>query len=121
MKVFLSILFALSAGAAIAQCCGEEAASAEKQAKIQANIAKVKAQGKEACCKTDDKKAVAKGEAGCCNEKGQLAKFKVWVVNEGYRFFGCEGSANKGREELSTQGYRVGNVQKVLSRVRIAA
>ena len=39
--------------------------------------------------------------------KDALAKFKVFVSGAGYKFFGCEGSAKKGREELIAKGANV--------------
>lgn len=76
--------------------------------------------GAPACCKSTEEKPLAKGDPGCCNAKGELAKFKVWVVGEGYRFFGCEGSAGKARMELQDAGHRVGAVQVVLSKIYIS-
>jgi hypothetical protein len=73
--------------------------------------------GKEACCKSTEAKPIGKGDKGCCNAKGANAKYKVYVAYEGYKFFGCEGSAKQAREEFVKQGYIVGNVQKVNSKV----
>ena len=89
-------------------CASEKMATTKTQAKVD---------GKEACCKSTEAKPVAKGDKGCCNAKGEVAKFKVYVAFEGYKFFGCEGSAKKGRDELVKNGYIVGNVQKVNSKV----
>ncbi|HRJ26368.1 MAG TPA: hypothetical protein PLO61_02515 [Fimbriimonadaceae bacterium] len=72
--------------------------------------------GKTACCKSTAAKTIAKGEKGCCNAKGELAKFKVFA-NGQYQFFGCQGSATKGRTEMIAKGVRAGKVQKVTSRV----
>ncbi len=74
-----------------------------------------KAEGKESCCKSTPVKVMAKGDKGCCNEKGLAAKFKVFVAGEGYKFFGCEGSAAKGRKELIAKRMKVGSVQQVLA------
>lgn len=89
-------------------CASEKMATTKAQAKVN---------GKDACCKSTEAKPMAKGDKGCCNAKGESAKFKVYVAYEGYKFFGCEGSAKKGRDELVKQGYIVGNVQKVNSKV----
>jgi hypothetical protein len=109
-------------------CCDSNlmALNQEKAEKKEACCAKegavAKTEGtKEACCKSTEAKVVAKGEKGCCNAKGEMAKFKVFVANEGYKFFGCEGSAKKGRAELVAAGKSVGGVQKVKSKVRVSA
>ena len=76
-------------------------------------------EGKDACCKSTEGHMVMKGETGCCSAKGEVAKFKVFVLGTGYKFFGCEDSAKKGRNDLAASGAKVGNVQKVRSRVVI--
>jgi hypothetical protein len=78
----------------------------------------MKAEGKK-CCQSTEVKTVAKFEAGCCNQKGQAAKFKVFVANQGYQFFGCSESADQARKTLVASGKRVGAVQKVTGRVVI--
>ncbi len=77
----------------------------------------MEAEGKKACCKSTVAKPMAKGDKGCCNAAGESAKFKVFVAGVGYKFFGCEGSANKGRAEWMAKGKNVGKVQKVTSKV----
>src|SRR5687767_8748152 len=109
MIKLLSIV-ALAATCALAITQEKSCCSAEKMVTAKAQT---KVDGKEACCKSTEKKPVAKGDKGCCNAKGEVAKFKVYVAFEGYKFFGCEGSAKKGREELAANGYIVGEVQKV--------
>lgn len=94
----------------------EEKACCKEKAKVVAQVA----EGKEACCKSTAAKPQAKGEGDCCNAKGQLAKFKVFAEGK-YHFFGCEGSAKKGRADLVAQGYvGVGEVQKVKGKVFIS-
>jgi hypothetical protein len=133
MKSLLTFLIVSVAAVSMAQCCGGEGAEAraETQATVEAQkraedaflaeAARMAAstEAKKACCKSTPAKPMAKGDKGCCNAKGETAKFKVFVANEGYKFFGCEGSARKGREELVASGARVGAVQKVTGRVRI--
>ncbi|MCW5943928.1 MAG: hypothetical protein KIS66_16990 [Fimbriimonadaceae bacterium] len=77
------------------------------------------AEGKEACCKSTVEKPMAKGDPGCCNAKGAPAKFKVFVAGVGYKYFGCEDSAGKGRSQLLAKGAKVGPVQKVAGKVAI--
>ncbi len=68
-----------------------------------------------ACEKSTPEKLVKKGEAGCCNAKGEPAKFKVWD-GTGYEFFGCEDSAAEGRAELLAKGKVAGQVQPVVAK-----
>jgi hypothetical protein len=85
-------------------CCAQEAQAAAKT---------------DECCKSTEAKPMAKGDPGCCNAKGQPARFKVYVAGSGYQFFGCEGSAGKARQALLKSGAKVGKVQKVSSKVLI--
>lgn len=81
---------------------------------------KAEAKATESCCKSTAANPIAKGEKGCCNEKGALAKFKVWADGT-YHFFGCQGSASKARIDLARQGALVvGRVQPVVGRVAMA-
>lgn len=112
-------------------CCGEKKTEAKQEAKqgcgtkvcaedefmAEAERMMQTAEGKQACCKSTAQKPMAKGDKGCCNAKGEAAKFKVFVAGEGYKYFGCEGSAGKGRKELIASGKKVGNVQKVNGKV----
>ena len=104
-------------------------------------VAKSQSKAEEDCCATDAKKAPAKpaaqaakaskedceGMAGCeemgakamAKPKKELAKFKVYVAYDGYKFFGCEESAKKGRESLVADGYIVGQIQKVRRKILI--
>lgn len=112
-KVLLVGAFVVAGAMGFAQgdCCGDKVA--EKKAQETVN-------GKPACCKSTEAKPMAKGEKGCCNAKGELAKFKVYVVGVGYKFFGCEGSAAKGREEIVAAGQLAGKVQKVVGKHHIS-
>ena len=74
--------------------------------------------GKEACCKSTAAKPIAKGSKGCCNETGAPAKFKVFADGK-WMFYGCRGSAEKGRRELLTMAFRVGQVLPVTGNARI--
>jgi hypothetical protein len=67
------------------------------------------------CEKSTPEKKVVKGGEGCCNKKGESAKFKVWAGG-GYHFFGCEDSAKSGHKELTMKGLVAGGVQPVLSK-----
>lgn len=118
------------AAASFAQCatkagCGDKKAScsaqvsAEDRFLAEAREMEMKAEGKKACCKSTAAKPIAKGDKGCCNEKGAQAKFKVFVAGHGYKFFGCEGSAKKGRQELVARHTRVGRVQPVVGNAAI--
>lgn len=106
-------------------CCAELAKAAQDakpgvaQDCCEAESAKTAALAQEDCCKSTDTKPMKKGDPGCCNEKGALAKFKVYLSG-GYKFFGCEGSAKKAREEMLSKGLKPGPVQKVTSKVKIA-
>ncbi len=91
-------------------CCGAPA-----KAKLMAQQAE-----KEECCKSTEAKPMAKGDEGCCNAKGAPAKFKVWA-GAGYKYFGCEESAAKGRLEAVNKGVvPVGKVQAVVGKVSIS-
>ncbi|HZH97565.1 MAG TPA: hypothetical protein VEX38_01225 [Fimbriimonadaceae bacterium] len=123
MKFLFSLISLVCAAAAMAQCCGGSKAdnpqAREAEFMAEANRMALKAQGKEACCQTDATKSVEKGAKGCCNAKAEPAKFKVFVAGEGYKYFGCEGSAKKGRQELVAKGEKVGRVQKVRTKVSL--
>jgi hypothetical protein len=98
---------AKSQAAASQDCCEAEAA------------AKAEAKAQDECCKSTEAKPMAKGDPGCCNEKGAPAKFKVYLYG-GYKFFGCEDSAAKAREDMLAKGLKPGPVQKVTSKAKIA-
>lgn len=103
-----------------ASCCSAgKKMSAEDAFMAEARRMMIAAEGKEECCKSTPAKPTAKGEGDCCNAEGAPAKFKVFVAGQGYKFFGCEGSAGKGRTELLAKGLTVGKVQKVTSKVMI--
>lgn len=72
----------------------------------------------EECCKSTAAKKVAKGGEGCCNAPKSMAKFKVWAGGQ-YFFYGCEGSAAKGRDVLVQRGMIAGQVQTVQSRISL--
>ena len=98
--------------------CPEEAFLAEaKKMSMQAYSIEKK---KDACCQSTQEKVVAKGSEGCCNAKGETAKFKVFVAGEGYKYFGCADSAAKGRKELLAKHTKVGTVQKVSGKISIS-
>jgi hypothetical protein len=134
MQKFVAVaLFAVLAGASFAQCekCadhGKKSApkSEVKMSKQEAEFLKtaqkmaIEAEGKKACCKTTATKAVVKGEGDCCNNPKAKAKFKVFVANQGYKYFGCADSAAEGRKQLLASGLKVGKVQKVTSKKTIA-
>lgn len=119
MKAILSLAFAAAAAVSMAQCCAGEKApqSSDKEFLAEANRMLVASEGEKACCQTDATKAVAKGDEGCCNAKKEPAKFKVYVAGVGYKYFGCKDSAAQGRKELLAKGARVGDVQKVVSKI----
>jgi hypothetical protein len=118
--------FCLAAGAVHAQGCGDTGNCCGKSGKLAMNTADMEdakfmaeaermtlaAEGKSACCKSTATKTVAKGGKGCCNAKEAPKPFKVFVRGEGYRFFGCGGSAAKARTEMRTAGRVVGPVQR---------
>lgn len=116
MRIFLIAALSIVAAAAMAQapCCqGEKKPSADDAFLKMAREMEVAAEGKKACCRTTAEKAVEKGGEGCCNAKGEPAEFKVFVAGVGYKYFGCEDSAAKGRKELLAKHTRVGKVQKL--------
>ncbi len=112
MKIMLSLAFMAVAAASFGQCCGDKKTSADEAFMKVAAEMTAKAEGKKACCQSTAAKPVAKGEKGCCNAKEAPKPFKVYVAGEGYKFFGCEGSAGEGRKELMAKGAKVGPVQK---------
>lgn len=112
--VLCGAVFAQAARAAPKQqdCCAD--------GKAKAKAAMATAQGQEDCCKSTAAHPIAKGEPGCCNAKGAPAKFKVYVSGIGYKYFGCEDSAANGRKALVERGAKVGSIQKVTSKAKIA-
>lgn len=100
-------------------CCQAKKVSADDAFLTEANKMMLASEGKKACCKTTAKVAVAKAEKGCCNEKGELAKFKVFVSGKGYAFFGCPDSAAQGRKAAIAKGAKTGPVQAVSGRVAL--
>jgi hypothetical protein len=120
MKSVLLLAAMAVCGAAFAQCTGcKGKPSADDAFLAEANRMMAMSEGKTACCKSTAGALKIKGEAGCCNAQGEPAKFKVWVRNEGYKMFGCEGSAAKGRSALMAEGKKVGGVQPVTGRVTL--
>jgi len=114
MKTFFvagAVLAACFAMADGGKCCAKKQVSAEEEFLAIAQEMTMKAEGKKACCKSTVEKPMAKGDKGCCNAKGEKPKFKVYVAGEGYKFFGCEGSAKEGRSALVAKGARVGKIQ----------
>jgi hypothetical protein len=113
MKALVLTSVLALAAASFGQSCCKAKASAEDAFLLAAKEMEMKAEGKQACCKSTVAKTVVKGEGACCNAPGQPVNFKVYVAGEGYKFFGCDGSANKGRKELIAKGNKVGKVQPV--------
>lgn len=110
MKTLIATLSLATAFSAISfadgACCAGEGKVAKAAAK------------KESCCKSTAAKPVAKAGKGCCNAKDELAKFKVYAGTK-YYFFGCAGSAEKGRTDLMAKHLDVSAVQPVTSKVRL--
>lgn len=122
MRIFFTAVLATVAAAAMAQapCCkGEKKPSQEETFLKIAREMEMSAEGKQACCRTTAEKSVEKGDNGCCNAEGEPAKFKVFVKGQGYKFFGCEDSAAKGRKELLAKGAKVGKVQKLSTKTSL--
>lgn len=121
MRILLTAI--LTAGAALsmsqAPCCKAKQPSQEETFLKVAREMEMSAEGKKACCQTTATKSVEKGDKGCCNAKGEPAKFKVFVSGAGYKFFGCEDSAAEGRKELLAKGAKVGKVEKLSRKTSI--
>jgi hypothetical protein len=116
MKTFMTLAFAVVAAMSFGQCCQSkkaEAASEEAFMKM-AREMEMAAEGKKACCKSTAEMPITKGAVGCCNAADAPKPFKVFVVGKGYEFFGCQGSASKGRQELIAKGLRVGQIQRTV-------
>lgn len=119
MKTLIALISIASAAFAYATtlddaCCAGGAKVAKAAVKTE-----VKAEAKkDACCKSTEAKKIAKKGAGCCNEQGQMAKFKVYAGGK-YFFFGCAGSADKGRAALMAKHLDVSAVQAVKGKVRM--
>lgn len=114
MKLFVTFAVAATAACCLADgsaCCKKDA-PAKDAFLVEAEKMMLAAEGKTACCKSTPAKVVVKGESGCCNAPGAAKPFKVFVAGEGYKFFGCAGSAAKGRKELVAKGSKVGAIQK---------
>ena len=107
-----------------AGCCGTKMASQEDAFMAEAKKMTMQAytieKKKDACCQSTEEKVAAKGSEGCCNAKGEAAKFKVFVAGVGYKYFGCADSAAKGRKELLAKHTKVGAVQKVNGKISIS-
>jgi hypothetical protein len=122
MRFLLTAILAAGAALSMAQgpCCqGEKKVSADEAFLKMAREMEMFASGKKACCQTTATKSVEKGAEGCCNAKGEPAKFKVFVKGAGYKYFGCEDSAAQGRKELLAKGAKAGKVQKVARKTAI--
>lgn len=115
MRIFLTAALSIAAAAAMAQapCCQPKKVAQEDAFLKMAKEMEIAAEGKKACCRTTAEKKVEKGGAGCCNAKGEPAAYKVFVPGVGYKTFGCEDSAAKGRKDLLAKYNKVGKVQKV--------
>lgn len=138
--LLITICAGLISGMAMAQqdCCADKKAKAEPKSAscgtkmasqedaFMAEAKKMSMQAysiekkKDACCQSTQEKVVAKGDEGCCNAKGETAKFKVFVAGVGYKYFGCSESAAKGRKELLAKHAKVGAVQKVSGKISIS-
>ncbi len=122
MRILLTTIIAACAALSMAQapCCqGEKKVSPDDAFMKMAREMEMSAEGKKACCKTTAENSVEKGAEGCCNAKGEPAKFKIFVQGAGYKYFGCEDSAAKGRKELLAKGAKAGKVQKVGRKIAI--
>lgn len=110
-----------AAALSMAQCpeCKGKPVSPDEAFLKQAREMEMSAEGKKACCRTTATKSVEKGDAGCCNAKGEAAKFKVFVAGVGYKYYGCADSAKLGRKELLASGAKAGSVQKVRGKISI--
>ena len=115
MKVLIITSVLALASVSFGQACCKAKASAEDSFLMMAKEMEMKAEGKQACCKSTAVKVVVKGEGECCNAPGSPVKFKVYVAGDGYKYFGCDGSAAQGRHELMAKGNKVGKVQPVSS------
>jgi len=120
MKVLVITSVLALAAASFGQACCKPKASAEDSFLLMAKEMELKAEGKQACCKSTAVKTVVKGEGECCNAPGSPAHFKVYVMGVGYKYFGCDGSAAQGRKDLMAKGKKVGPVQPVSSRVPVS-
>lgn len=126
MRIFLTAVLTIVAAVSMAQdaCCkAEKKLSADAEFMKIAQEMEAKANGAKksgmACCQTTAEKPVAKAEKGCCNAPGEPAKYKVFVAGVGYKYFGCEESATKGRKDLLAKGAKAGKIQKVAGKVSI--
>jgi hypothetical protein len=126
MRIFLTAVLSIVAAVSMAQdscCMAEKKLSAEAEFMKIAQEMESKAAGTKkagmACCQATAAKPIAKAEKGCCNAAGESAKFKVFVAGVGYKYFGCEESAMKGRKDLLAKGAKAGKIQKVAGKVSI--
>ncbi len=117
MKIFAILCLIVTGAFAMGQDCCKKQMSQEEAFMLEAKKMMMAAEGKQPCCQSTAEKVVEKGAKGCCNEKGQPAKFQVMVVGKGYKYFGCEGSAKQGRKDLIAKGPKVGKVEKAKAKV----
>lgn len=119
MKILAIACLIVTGAMAMGQDCCKKQMSQEEAFLLEAKKMEMAAEGKKACCQSTAAKVVEKGGQGCCNAKGTPAKFQVLVAGKGYKYFGCEGSAKQGRQELLAKGMKVGKVEKVKGKVLI--
>lgn len=108
--VLFSLVLCVASGLADG---GKKPLSADEAFLREANMMRLKSEGKEACDMTTATKAIAVGEKGCCKAPGMPKGYKVFVAGKGYELFSCDEDAGKARKALIAKGKRVGPVQKV--------
>jgi hypothetical protein len=125
MRILLTAVLTIAAAVSMAQdCCKAEkklspdAEFMKMAQEMEAKASGVKKDSKD-CCQSTAAKPVTQAEKGCCNAPGEPAKFKVFVAGAGYKYYGCEESAMKGRKDLLAKGAKAGKIQKVSGKISI--
>ncbi len=128
-KLMLMVLCLSAVSVACAQDCAACAAAKKARAacagktlkgegafQAEAKRMQMKAEGKDECCQSTPLQPKAVGDPGCCNQKGAVAKFKVWN-GKTFQYYTCADAAHTARKSLLARGMKAGKVQKVIGKV----
>ncbi|MFY9232996.1 MAG: hypothetical protein WAO58_00890 [Fimbriimonadaceae bacterium] len=111
-KFALICLLGIASGFSFGQdCCDKDKKSEKKQQTVKPQ----EGCAMEKSAKTEDcDMGAKKGAETCSSAKTEAAKYKIYVVGEGYRFFGCEEDAAKTYMNLLASTKKSGTIQKVV-------
>lgn len=120
-KLALICLLGIAGGFAFGQdCCDKDKKTEKKQQTVKPQEDCAMERGAKKGAKSGENCEMgAKGAEACSSAKKVAAKYKIYVVGEGYRFFGCEQDAAKTHMNLLASTKKSGTIQKVLRRASI--